>query len=410
MKRLCIFLFSLMILSSCGKLGKGIEYAKLAAMATKDKEWINFEIQQTEYLDGEFKWYRSYFVTFHYKDDSSFYAIDDTSRMETSLLDANQLRIVNRMDNELTVFVPQEDDDTWYSQFKFEKDEKLEYVSLYTMLFPKDVRPWHIPAPEQIVDTIVRGCPCKKIVAKHHTSYLWNEETEDYDLPVFYRSTTWINCNTNQIDSVYAYNATDNGFPKSYKIVLKGIDNENREQYFDSIFNFDNSLYSNYSRHTESFPPFSRIGTPNVEVNDTILNYPIVSLDGDTTSINDADGFLLLNFWGFGCEPCYQNLLEYKKQTDSLGYRILEANDIRILAINYSSDNMDLINKIGEKTATTDIMYSAKGMRRFIRIPIIGYFYLFSPDKHIIYEAGNLNDYSELLKAKADWEKQHQKD
>lgn len=404
MKRLCIILLALMLLPSCGKLGKGIEYVKLASQATKDTKWMNFEIQQTEYYDGELKWQYSYFVTCHYNGDSSFYAIDDTVRMKTTLVEANRLRVVDRMNNELVLFTPQEKDDNWYSQFKFEAGCELEYVSLYTVPFPNDLRPWLIPEPEQIIDTIVRGCPCKKIVAKHHTSYMQNEETEEWDIPVFYRSTTWINGNTNQIDSVEAYNATGNGFQKSYKLVLKDISNVNRRQHFDSIFDFDNPLYANYSRHTESFPPYSRRGTWKSEIDSSLLDFPIVSLQNDTTSINKEDGFLLLNFWGFGCQPCYENLLKYKQQKDSLGYRILENNEIKILAINYLSSNNELIAKIGEKTETTDIMYSAKGMREFINIPYVGYYYLFSPDKHIIYETDNLGDYSELLEAKANYE------
>ena len=263
MKRLCIIVLSLMTLSSCGKLGKISEYAKLAALATKDTEWLNFEIQQTDYLEGEFQWQYSYFVTCHYDGDSSFYAIDDTVRMETSMVEADRLRIVDRKNNELDVFAPLRDDDynEWFSQLKFENDCKLEYVSLYTILFPKGLRSNLVPIPEQMTDTIVYGCPYKKIVAKQHTSYMWNEETEEYDLPIFYRSTTWFNCSTNRIDSVEAYNATENGFQKSYKFVLKEVNNENRQQYFDSVFNFDNPLYSNYSRHTGSFPPFSRLVT-----------------------------------------------------------------------------------------------------------------------------------------------------
>ena len=412
MKRLCIILLALALLPSCGKLRKEIEYVKLATQAIKDTEWMNFEIQQNEYWEGKLKWQNSYFVTCHYNGDSSFYAIDDTMKMETTMVDANRLLVVDRMNNELVLFTPQEKDDNWYSQFKFEEDCELEYVFLYTVPFPNDLRSWLSPNLEQITDTIVRGHSCKKIVAKHHTSYMWNEETEDYDLPVFYRSTTWINGSTNQIDSVEAYNATENGFSKSYKLVLKGINNEDRKQHFDSIFNFDNPLYANYSRHTESFPPFSRLGSHNEDFNDTILSFPIVSLKSDTTSLADAEGWLLLDLWQFGCDGCYEGFEQIMNEKDSLGYRILENNGIRILAANAKSDNFELIEKVAEKFDAADILYSAKGLASKVSLINHAYpsCYLISPEKKVVWSANHCGDYSELLKAKADYERQHQKE
>lgn len=77
------------------------------------------------------------------------------------------------------------------------------------------------------------------------------------------------------------------------------------------------------------------------------------------------------------------------------------------MAINYLSDNPDINSKIADKTNSEDIIYSAKGIRRFVNIPFLGYYYLLSPDKKLIYETSNLGDYSELLKAKETWEKQH---
>lgn len=92
---------------------------------------------------------------------------------------------------------------------------------------------------------------------------------------------------------------------------------------------------------------------------------------------------------------------------DSLGYRILEKEGVKIIAVNYSSDNTDLITDIGVNTKTSDILYSAKGMNAIISIPTLGYYYLISPNKEIVYETNNLGDYSELLKAKAKYIKEN---
>ena len=62
---------------------------------------------------------------------------------------------------------------------------------------------------------------------------------------------------------------------------------------------------------------------------------------------------------------------------------------------------------MGEKTNTSDIMYSAKYINGVISIPYLGYYYLVSPEKTIVWHSDSLGDYSELLKAKANYEKQH---
>jgi hypothetical protein len=80
---------------------------------------------------------------------------------------------------------------------------------------------------------------------------------------------------------------------------------------------------------------------------------------------------------------------------------------IKIYAVNYSSNNLSLINKIADKTNSTDIMYSAKGLGNCIRIPSLGYYYLISPDKNVVFKDYKLGDYSELLKAKEEYEKKN---
>ena len=94
-------------------------------------------------------------------------------------------------------------------------------------------------------------------------------------------------------------------------------------------------------------------------------------------------------------------------EKDSLGNYYLESQGVKVLAINHSSNNEDLIRSIAEKTNTREIVYYANGMGGVINIPMLGYYYLISPDKQIVFETYNLGDYSELLQAKANYEKQH---
>ena len=138
------------------------------------------------------------------------------------------------------------------------------------------------------------------------------------------------------------------------------------------------------------------------------MHFPLVKLNGDTTTLAENEGWILLNVWSFNCGPCIENLQNYGHEKDSLGYRILEREGIKIMAVNQSSDNLELIRQFGEKTGTTDIMYSGKGLSGVIELQYYGYYYLISPDRQIAYESSHLGDYSELLKAKSDYEKQQQ--
>ena len=99
--------------------------------------------------------------------------------------------------------------------------------------------------------------------------------------------------------------------------------------------------------------------------------------------------------------------MEYKREQDSLGYRILEDKGIKILAINQSSDNMELIGEIADKACARYIILSGKGIGGVIELRYYGCYYLISPNKELVFETYHLGDYSELLKAKEAYEKKH---
>lgn len=239
-------------------------------------------------------------------------------------------------------------------------------------------------------------------------SNVFNKKTGKYDIPLQYECHTWINQTTSQVDSLIAFNCTENTFKYKITYRISDVSFEDKTKFLDSIFNFDNRQYIHYSRHTEKNMPYSMRGCVNKEINDSILDFPLVNLNNDTTSIREREGWILLNFWTLSCAPCIKHLQEMMHEKDSLGYRVLEKENIDILAIEHKSNNMELIGKMAEKTKSDDIMYSAKGIGTEISIPYLGYYYLLAPNKTIVYETGVLGDYSELLKAKEKYEKEHE--
>ena len=97
--------------------------------------------------------------------------------------------------------------------------------------------------------------------------------------------------------------------------------------------NFDNPKYSNYSRHNAENPPYSTQGSNNIEINSFILNYPITNLKGEVTNLADMKGWILFDFWQFGCSPCFAQFKQFAHERDSLGSTILEQEGVRILSI-----------------------------------------------------------------------------
>ena len=235
------------------------------------------------------------------------------------------------------------------------------------------------------------------------------------EFKIFYdRTHTFINNTTGLIDSVYCFSTSKlhndkvltegpeyvdeygNIFRNYYKIDNYNFDS--KQHIFDSVFDLTDARYNDYSRYDEKtfyqYRPYSQ----NKTANDDLLDYPLVSLQGDTTSIREQEGWVLLNFWTTGCGPCIEHLKEYAHEIDSLGYRILEKEEIKILAIEHKSDDMELIAKRAQLTNSKDIMYSGKGIGATINLPALGYYYLVSPNKEIVYETGDLGDYEEIIK------------
>ena len=89
---------------------------------------------------------------------------------------------------------------------------------------------------------------------------------------------------------------------------------------------------------------------------------------------------------------------------------LLEQEGITIIAANAKSDNLDLIKEVSEKCGCPDILFAGKGIMS--RLALVDHafpsYYLISPEKKIVWRSNFLGDYSELLEAKANHEKQQQ--
>ena len=202
----------------------------------------------------------------------------------------------------------------------------------------------------------------------------------------------YVNAATNIMDSAYTeiYQYSSKVYYTFYDFSF-----ENRQSYIDSIFNFDNKEYEKFSKYdivnSEPYYSFDTI------VTDKLLDFPLVDLNNDTTTLREQEGWVLLNFCTITCDYSMRQLDRYAKEKDSLGYRILEKEGIKIMAIEHKSNNMEYIEKYAKRHHSEDITYSAKGIFNAIDVNWWECYYLISPDKKAVYRTEKLGDYSEII-------------
>ena len=392
---------------SCGPVKREMQYIKDARTIVGDAEWLNFDVAYNWDTIGGVTTPNCFSVLAKLDKKSPYYVVAENAIMRYAMIKGNEALVVDGMNRELFRFVGSE----WLEQICYEKASQLEYLSFYTVLFPKKIRHMNLlPMIERIADTTLSGVAYRKYEAKHSPKRVWNDETKEFDIPLQYASQIWLNLATNQLDSVFVHCVSDFRFAEKKYYCISGMNHEDKSTFVDSLFNFDNPTYAGYTRHTESFLPYSRIGSSNEILDESVLLFPFVGLQNDTITLDETEGWLLLDLWQFGCSPCYQGFAQLQRERDSIGHTLLEGKGIRIMAANAMSDNMELITKVAEKYKVHDMLYAGKGITGLFALVNHGLpsYFLISPEKEIVWRSNYLGDYSELLEAKANYEKQHQ--
>ena len=393
-----------------GKIGNEtvMAYRSQSDALLGNAEWLSFDMQWEQYHQGDSLWSMTHHVTLHYGHDQDMVFVEDPyhyrffriTKSSADIIDCGENKIVNykRKFGGQYVSMGIEQHLYYYN----------EYLWYYMMPLRNRFSLTSIFVLEEHKDLCIGNDSIREYIGHGTTRYSENDSTGEWDVPNTETIFSYVNIKTNVLDSI-KIDYYVNGEKSSQRIIrISNLRYDNRQLYIDSIFDYSNPRYAKFSHHDEKNPedPWS----DNKSVTEELANYPLVNLKGDTTTIAENDGWLLLNFWTINCAPCIQHLKDYQHEIDSLGYRILENEGINIWAINQKSDNVELIGDIAEKTGSKDIVYSGKGIGGVIKLPYFGYYYLISPNKEVVYDSYDLSDYSELLKAKADYEKQHQKE
>lgn len=401
--------------AGCAKAQKQ-HYQTMAKDLASTHEWVSFEMVTEMQKDDSTLWTRHENMVLHYdgKNPVIFteWIGEDGRINKSNWMDKDKYIRIDHTSQEITKYDNKKvfwDDYHSYGTTEF-IPQTFNYLSYYLIPMRKQMgggmMVFLVNDVKSEEPVVVKGESYTRFHGTSSTASAYDPKTEKR-VPVYDEVDWFVNDATGALDSVFSVQYPLDFENRKKCISLRNIDFSSKQHYIDSVFDLDNSRYGKYSRHDSKNPPLSRAYSSNKSMTDDLLNYPLTKLDGGTTSIAENDGWLLLNFWSINCQPCVAHLKEMGQEKQTTGDYYLESQGVKILAINHSSNNEDLIRSIAEKTNTREIVYHANGMGSVINIPMLGYYYLVSPDKQIVYETYNLGDYSELLEAKANYEKQH---
>ena len=349
---------------------------------------------QAETLADEHEWVSFKFKDMHYSNDSLLF--EDESEVIIRYDGKRSLLFYNQYGIETMYLL----DDDYYKKIEKPEGSLIKYENTifdfsrhYDALGKYGFIPryfYHIPyyfypidfAHSMSITQLFNGFDERMIDGEPYNVYKFDDKE--------HRIKLYVNAATNIMDSAYSemYQYSSKVYYSFYDFSF-----ENRQAYIDSIFNFNNKEYEKYSRYDIANPePYHSSDTI---VTDKLLDFPLVDLKNDTTTLREQNSWVLLYFWR--CEDSHIEQLEkYVQEKDSLGYRILENEDVRIMAIEPSSNNMEYIERVADKYDCEDIIYSAKEIYNAIDV-LYHKYYLISPDKKVVYKNWNIEDYEEII-------------
>ncbi|MDR1846574.1 MAG: thioredoxin family protein [Bacteroidales bacterium] len=215
-----------------------------------------------------------------------------------------------------------------------------------------------------------------------------NSILDEYNVDIYVNDSSkmieWIEKFLPNPNKTFKYTFSDISYTANDSIV-KEIFDLNNNATFTKIMNIDYGSPNRTRLNKESF------------LTDTVLNYPLINSYGDTTTIGKETGWLLLDFWFFGCKPCIEFFNTINTEEKQYGKSILEQNNVKILSINPFTSNYLALKQQAEKYNFIEHVYCAKDLRLYFNIRGYPSFFLISPDKKIVYDSNDLGDYSEIL-------------
>lgn len=363
--------------------------AKCIKQVREGKDW-----KTTEY----------YSLVCNYSSDDPYFCVIDSNWYEIEKVNDSKILWINHLTNELIEF-ENDGKNVYYGGYRANLEANHFALSYYVFPIPEMI-PLIIADIKKEIDTIIREIPCLVYRAEHDYKYF---DSNDKSGNIIESTTYYINKDNYNVDSIIKVSAYDDRnktsiSDKEYIYDFPDFDYEKLEMQFD----FKHPQYNSFSRHdNESFSSSSLCVSDNTDItSEDVLKFPLQDCKGQFTTIADKEGWILIDFWQFGCKPCYEVFRQLGCQIDSIGQSVLEKNGVTILAIIPFSDNLERINQVEDKFRVPNLLYAGKGMTTKLAIYSYPSYFLISPNKEVVKQGNHFTD-KELLEAIKEYNKKN---
>ena len=258
----------------------------------------------------------------------------------------------------------------------------------------------------RMFDTVINNIPFVGLSRDDTTSHSYNDTTGEFDIPCFYTITYYYNTVEERLQYIqqrpmdYPNNIAKK-ISEEYKIEIN-ITFEDNRSIIDSIFNFEQDAYRNYTRHntTDSLPlSWRRLNVDTEVLNDTVIDFPIVSIfDDNATTIRKQEGWTLIYFWIAGCKPCFKTMKTLSENTSEIGLTYMKEQKINFLMINPISGSTESVKRYIENYNLNQYIYHSKGFTSVFKVNVFPTIILISPDKKTFYKLSSLNELPMYIK------------
>lgn len=174
-------------------------------------------------------------------------------------------------------------------------------------------------------------------------------------------------------------------------------------------WDIDSPVYTNTPKYNiyQSIPSSLAIMRPQEQYKVTdqqILDYPLLDVYGDTSSIRQMRGWLLIDFFQYGCPPCAKFHKKIQDESKDSGECALEKHGVRVVCIHPKTGLSDAFKQYVEKFGLQTRAYCARELAPLVEnLRFYPTYYLISPDKMIVLE--DENDPDVIIKKIDEYEK-----
>lgn len=357
-------------------------------------------ITDTGITEPQLNCFRHYYVS-----DKYLAFVTDSSMVgfnRNMYYDKKTLRLIDLFEGFVIDGNKQEDNNLPIDGFQFCLDQMLNYHDVnFSFLLRSFIYAPYLWGFREKIDTVIDGQKYYIMRGKKTTGYTIDTITNE-QIPVV-NHFEWF-CNAERLEITHI-NVHMNPLNLVKSIDISDYSYDSHDDYVDSIF-FHNSKH-NRLRHfncRQSLPHSIidlREGT--MTMNDSLYNLPFVSLQGDTTTLQEQQGWVLLDLWTIRCKPCMELPRTLQKEQQELGYRKLENAGIEIMYVNGTARSTDKMREHVAQWNCEDITFSCEGLLSLLKENSVPQLYLISPDKKIVWHSNQFTSSEDIIDIKKNY-------